>query len=68
MQLLFNTKDTSILAKIHDYCNTMDLAISYSPTAASGSYDPWYKIELPFSSHHITYILLHFELEFKLVE
>ena len=68
MQLLFNTEDADMLARIRDYCTCWDLPISYSRTAAFGLYDPCYKIELPFSSHHITYILLHFELEFKLVE
>jgi hypothetical protein len=64
---VFNTEDANTLAKIHEYCNSMGLPIHYGRTAAFGVYDPCYKIELPFSSPHITYILLHFELEFKLV-
>ena len=63
MRILFIPRfesDVSTVIELHRYCNENNLEMEY--------YDRHYTIELPFSSHHITYILLHFELEFKLAD
>ena len=59
MRLLFIPRselDIPQVIDLHRYCLENDLVLDYS--------EHRYTIELPFSSQHITYILLHFDLEF----
>ena len=62
MRLLFIPRDEADVVQVidlHRYCLENDLVLDYL--------DYHYTIELPFSSPHITYILLHFELAFSVV-
>ena len=59
MRLLFIPRDELDIPRVidlHRYCLENGLELDYSEYR--------YTIELPFSSHHITYILLHYDLEF----
>jgi hypothetical protein len=63
MRILFiprNQLDVPEVIELNRYCLENELVLGYV--------DKYYTIELPFSSHHISYILLTFKLEFIVAE